>query len=79
MIYKNITWPLNHNLKWWVLYLPNYILVDYMVAPFNLLTWTEGIRFLRVWKYWGHIVIFSGLVLMLLIQGRQKHHHHVSH
>ena len=79
VMYKNISWPFDPRYKWWGLFLPNYLIVDYMIAPFNLLTWTEGIRFLRVWKFWGHLTILVGLFVMLVIQNGHKHHSHHRH
>jgi len=53
--------------------------VDYMVAPFNLLTWSDGIRFLAIWNYWGHICLLTGLLLLIAMQRQTKHHHHHHH
>lgn len=75
LIYKNISWPLDSGLKWWFLYWPNFIIVDYMVAPFNLLTWNEGLRFMAAWKYWGHIALIIGLLALLTINGSDRKAH----
>lgn len=79
MIYKKITWPLSHNLKWWALYIPNYMIVDYLVAPFNLYTWTDSIRFLSLWKYWAHIFILGSLAICMLLPNPHQQHHHYQH
>lgn len=68
LIYRTCTWPLSQSLKWWVLFIPNYIIVDYMVAPFDLLSWTDGIAFLRTWHFWGHWTILGMLVFFTLLQ-----------
>jgi len=67
VIYKQMTWPLHQRWKKWLLYVPNFILVDYLTAPFNLLTWSEVVRFMQAWSYWGHIVIIVALWVLLIL------------
>lgn len=68
LIYKTFTWPFSPTLKWWALYIPNWVIVDYMIAPFNLLTWKDGLAFWAMWKFWGHIFFLCSLVAVLLAQ-----------
>lgn len=57
LIYNTFTWPWGAESKRYLLYLPNFIIINYITAPFVLLTWSEAVRFCRAWHWWGHILL----------------------
>lgn len=67
LIYKNVTWPFDASWKWYVMFIPNFMLIDYLVAPFNLLTWADGMRYIRGWNYWGHVLLVLLLAVFVVI------------
>lgn len=61
-IYKSFTWPLSQKYRRPLLYLPNYILVDYFAAPFSLQTFEDSWKFCRAWGFYGHICLLLGFI-----------------
>ena len=73
-IYRKCTWPLPAKLRPWLLYVPNYLLVDYFAASFSLQTAQASWEFARVWRFYGHIVMALGFLLVQLIPSKKVHH-----
>ena len=67
-IYKNFTWPLPQKYRHGILYIPNYLLVDYFAAAFALQTFEDSWRFCRAWMFYGHLALIIGFVAIKLIK-----------
>jgi lysophospholipid acyltransferase len=63
-IYKRFSWPLPRRLRSLALYVPNYLIVDYFMASFSLQTWTDSWRFMRAARFYGHVALIFGFVVV---------------
>lgn len=71
LIYKSFTWPLKPKLRRIILYIPNYLLVDYFAAPFALQTFSDSLRFCRAWNFYGHFALIISFIFIKLFKRRQ--------
>ena len=71
LIYKSVTWPLKQKYRRPLLYIPNYLLVDYFAAPFALQTFEDSWKFCRAWGFYGHFCLLLGFVLVKVIKNKK--------
>ena len=71
LIYKSVTWPLKQKYRRPLLYIPNYLLVDYFAAPFALQTFADSWKFSKAWGFYGHICLLVGFIALKLT-GKSK-------
>jgi len=71
--YNTFTWPFGHWSRKIVLYVPNYILFDYITAPFLLLTAADTIRFGKAWGFWGHAFLLGAFILLKVYHSISRH------
>ena len=71
LIYQSFTWPFKQKLRKIILYIPNYLLVDYFAAPFALQTFEDSLRFCRAWHFYGHITLIISFILIKFIPKRK--------
>lgn len=67
LLYKSVKWPLSHKYRQPLLYIPNYLLVDYFAAPFALQTFSDSWKFCRAWHFYGHIVLALSFILVKVL------------
>lgn len=68
LIYKKFTWPLHQKYRRPLLYIPNYLIVDYFAAPFALQTWEDTWQFCKVWWFYGHVIMIVAFILIKLLK-----------
>lgn len=71
-IYRKFTWPLPPKWRPILLYLPNYLLVDYYAAAFSLQTLQDSIAFAKAWYFYGHIFMLLAFLILPLIKTTKK-------
>ena len=71
VIYKSFSWPLPQWTKPYILYLPVWLILDYITPPFVYLSWDVSIAFYRSMYWWGHVVCIIIVVFSTLI-GRER-------
>lgn len=69
VVYKTIVWPFGSVSRRMSIFIPLYLLIDYMTTPFILLDWRRSIRFWASFGFFGHIFTLL-LILACLIRQR---------
>jgi lysophospholipid acyltransferase len=57
VVYKNVTWPFSSIPRRILLYIPTYLMVDYILYPFTLLDFKRSFQFYRSFGFFGHFIL----------------------
>lgn len=69
-IYRKCTLPLWFSAhKATILWVPCWLIVDYLTPPFVLLTWQKSVTFYRQSHWWGHVMC---IIILLALQFKTK-------
>lgn len=69
LAYRNLCYPqfVPARLSYWITLIVNYALTDYVIAAFELWPIQDSLTFYKATKFFGHIVIIGGILLIKLV------------
>jgi hypothetical protein len=71
-LYRHLVYPLPHRTRAFLLFIPNWLIVDYIMPPFVLLTWEKSVLYYRRNLWWGHVACLITLAGLSLCGVKRK-------
>jgi hypothetical protein len=68
-MYRNVSWPLPKWSKGMFVYVPLWMVLDFITVPFVLLSWSASVQFYNSMHWWAHILCIL-ILAFISLRGR---------